>query len=73
MATLKVKGLELIALILMLIPILSIVGFIIYVVLCGAAKGNIKKIVIAILSIFIGFFASILLWLDAFNIINLDK
>lgn len=73
MATLKVKGLELIALILMLIPFVSIIGFIIYIIFCGAAKGNLLKLIVAILTIPFGLFASIFLWLDAFSIINLGK
>ncbi len=73
MATLKVKGLELIALLLMLFPFVSIIGFIIYVLFCGALKGNILKLIIAILTIPFGIFAAIFLWLDAFSVINLDR
>lgn len=69
----KIKKLELISLILMLFPFLSIIGFLIYVIMCGAAKGSLIKLVVAILTIPFGIIAAIFLWLDAFNIINLDK
>lgn len=69
----KIKKLELISLILMLFPFLSLIGFLIYVIMCGAAKGNIIKLVVAILTIPFGLIAAIFLWLDAFNVINLDK
>lgn len=70
---LKVKGLELIALILMLIPVVSLIGFLIYIIFCGALKGNFLKLLIAILTIPFGLFAAIFLWLDAFGILNLGK
>lgn len=69
----KIKKLELISLILMLFPLLSIVGFLIYVIMCGAVKGSLIKLVVAILTIPFGIIAAIFLWLDAFNVINLDK
>lgn len=72
MANLNVKGMELIALILMLIPFVSIIGLVIYIVFCGALKGSILKLIIAILTIPFGLLAAIFLWLDAFNVINLD-
>lgn len=72
MANLNVKGMELIALVLMLIPFVSIIGLVIYIVFCGALKGSILKLIIAILTIPFGLLAAIFLWLDAFSVINLD-
>lgn len=69
----KIKKLELISLILMLFPFISLIGFLIYVIMCGAAKGSLIKLVVAILTIPCGIFAAIFLWLDAFNVIDLDK
>ncbi len=69
----KIKKLELISLILMLFPFVSIIGFLIYVIMCGAAKGSLIKLVVAILTIPFGLLAAIFLWLDAFNVIDLDK
>lgn len=72
MANLNVKGMELIALILMLFPFVSLIGLVIYIVFCGALKGSILKLIIAILTIPFGLLAAIFLWLDAFSVINLD-
>lgn len=69
----KIKKIELVSLILMLFPFVSIIGFLIYVIMCGAAKGSLIKLVVAILTIPFGLLASIFLWLDAFNVIDLDK
>lgn len=68
MANSGVKGMELICLILMLIPGLGLIGFILYMIFCDA-KGI--KLIIALLSCFVGFIASIFLWLDAFGVISL--
>ncbi len=69
----NIKQPELLSLILMLIPFVSVIGFVIYVVICGAAKNNMLKLIIAVLTIFLGIFAAIFLWLDALDIINLDN
>lgn len=61
---------ELICLILMLIPIISIIGFILYFIWIKP-KG--LKLVVAILTIFFGLIPDIFLWLDAFNVLKLDK
>ncbi len=66
---LKLRPMELISLILMLIPGLALVGVILYFLTCGGARG--KKLIIMILSIFFGIFASIFLWLNAFGVITL--
>ncbi len=60
---------ELIPLIIMLIPFLSLIGVILYFVKCGGARG--KKLIIMLLTIPLGFLAGIFLWLDALGIITL--
>lgn len=62
---------KLIALILMLFPIVSIVGFIIYVL--DLLKGNwsVLELVVCILTIPFGFLAAIFLWLNALGVISL--
>ncbi len=62
---------KLIALILMLFPIISIIGFIIY--LLDMLKGNwsVIELVVAILTIPFGFLAGIFLWLNALGVIKL--
>lgn len=67
----KVKGLELISLILMLIPGISIIGLLLYIFGCGLLQGSVLKIIVAILTIPFGILAAIFLWLDAFGVINL--
>lgn len=69
----KIKKLELISLILMLFPLVAVIGFLIYVLFCGAAKGSLVKLIVAILTIPFGLIAGIFLWLDAFSVIDLDK
>lgn len=62
---------KLIALVLMLFPIISILGVIIYLV--DMIKGNYSflEIIIVILTIPFGFFASIFLWLNALGVIKI--
>ncbi len=66
---LKLRPMELISLVLMLIPGLALVGVILYFLTCGGARG--KKLIIMLLSILFGFIASIFLWLNALGVINL--
>ncbi len=68
MANSNVKGMELIALVLMLIPVISLIGFILYLIF---AKWSTLKLIVAILTIPFGFLAAIFLWLDAFGILSL--
>ncbi len=67
----KVQGTKLIALILMLIPVISIIGFILYVL--DMLKGNwsVIELIVALLTIPFGFLAAIFLWLNALGIIKL--
>lgn len=55
----------------MLIPGVALIGFIIYVLLGTTRQASTLEIVLAILSIFLGFIPAIFLWLNAFNIIRL--
>ncbi len=66
---LNLKPMELLCLVLMLIPGLALVGFILYLLTCGSARG--LKLILMILSIPFGFLASIWLWLDAVGVITL--
>ena len=67
----QIEQKKLIALILMLIPFISIIGFVIYVL--DMLKGNwsIIELIVCILTIPFGFFAAIFLWLNALGIIKL--
>lgn len=67
----KVQGTKLIALILMLFPVISIIGFILYVL--DMLKGNwsVIELIVALLTIPFGFLAAIFLWLNALGIIKL--
>ncbi len=71
MAERKLNTMEIVALILMLIPVLSIVGVILYILYCGKSRGI--KLLLLILSIPFGLLASIWLWLEAFGVIKLGK
>lgn len=66
----EINQMELIALILMLFPVISIIGVIIYILNIGKPSG-IVKLILLILTIPFGFFAAIFLWLDALGIISL--
>ena len=67
----KVQGTKLIALILMLFPVISSIGFILYVL--DMLKGNwsVIELIVALLTIPFGFLAAIFLWLNALGIIKL--
>ncbi len=71
MAKSNIKGMELLCLCLAIIPGLGLVGFILYMLFCGKAKGI--KLILWILSCFVGIFASLFLWLDAFGVIKLGE
>ncbi len=62
------KPLKIISLVLMLFPIISIIGFILYFL---SEKPTGLEIVVAILTIPFGLFAGIFLWLNALGIISL--
>lgn len=64
---------KLIALILMLFPVISIIGLVLYIIEVGKANCSLLEIVLLILSIPFGIFASIFLWLNALGVINLSK
>lgn len=66
----EINQMELIALILMLFPVISIIGVIIYILNIGKPSG-IVKLILLILTIPFGFFVAIFLWLDALGIISL--
>lgn len=66
----KIQTKKLIALVLMLFPILSIVGIILYV-LGSTEKFSLIELIVIILTIPFGFIAAIFLWLNALGIINL--
>ncbi len=61
---------ELIALLLMIIPVLSIFGFIYYVLKVGFTGSLLKKIMLLLAALF-GTLFTIILWIDALGIINL--
>lgn len=67
----KIQKNKLIALILMLIPVISIIGVIIYMI--DMLKGNYSmlEIVLVILTIPFGFIAAIFLWLNALGVLKL--
>lgn len=67
----KIQKNKLIALILMLIPLISIIGAIIYLV--DMLKGNwsFLELIIVLLTIPFGFIAAIFLWLNALGVIKL--
>lgn len=67
----QISGLKLLSLILMLFPIISIIGVIIYAM--DMLKGNwsIVELIVLILTIPFGLFAGIFIWLNALGIINL--
>lgn len=67
----NVKPIKLVALILMLIPGVALIGFIIYVLLGTTRQASTVEIILAVLSIFLGFIPAIFLWLNAFGIIKL--
>ena len=67
----KIQKNKLIALIFMLIPVISIIGVIIYVI--DMLKGNYSmlEIILVILTIPFGFIAAIFLWLNALGVLKL--
>lgn len=67
----KINGIKLIALVLILFPIISIFGVIIYAI--DMLKGNwtLVELIILILTIPFGFLAGIFLWLNALGVINI--
>ena len=67
----KIQKNKLIALIFMLIPVISIIGVIIYVI--DMIKGNYSmlEIILVILTIPFGFIAAIFLWLNALGVLKL--
>ncbi|MGL5358032.1 MAG: hypothetical protein ACRDA7_01510 [Metamycoplasmataceae bacterium] len=64
----KLETKKLLALILMLFPIISIIGFLLYVL---GTKISGRELIVAILTIPFGFLAAIFLWLNALGIISL--
>ncbi|MBR3348358.1 MAG: hypothetical protein IKG36_03000 [Mycoplasmataceae bacterium] len=67
----KIQKNKLIALIFMLIPVISIIGVIIYMI--DMLKGNYSmlEIILVILTIPFGFIAAIFLWLNALGVLKL--
>ena len=65
------KPLKLVALILMLIPGVSLIGVLIYLIGIGRNGMGVLELVLILLTIPFGFIAAIFLWLNAFGIINL--
>ncbi|MBR2055621.1 MAG: hypothetical protein IJ970_01025 [Mycoplasmataceae bacterium] len=67
----KIQKNKLIALIFMLIPVISIIGVIIYVI--DMIKGNYSmlEIILVILTIPFGVLAAIFLWLNALGVLKL--
>lgn len=67
----KIQKNKLIALIFMLIPVISIIGVIIYMI--DMLKGNYSmlEIILVILTIPFGVFAAIFLWLNALGVLKL--
>lgn len=59
---------KILSLILMLIPGISLIGFIMYFL---SEKPTSVELIVCILTIPFGFFAAIFLWLNALKIINL--
>ncbi|MGL4616777.1 MAG: hypothetical protein ACRCUM_00930 [Mycoplasmoidaceae bacterium] len=62
------KPLKIVSLILMLIPFVSLLGFILYFL---SEKPSGVELIICILTIPFGFFAGIFLWLNALGVIKL--
>lgn len=67
----KINGLKLIALILMLVPIVSIIGVIIYAIDMFRGNWTLVELIVLILTIPFGFLAAIFIWLNALGIINI--
>lgn len=61
------KPIKLLSLVLMLFPIISIIGFVLYFV---SEKPKFFELIVCLLTIPFGFFASIFLWLNAFGILK---
>ena len=68
---LNIEKKKLIALILMLIPFISIIGFVIYVLDLIRGNYSLIELIVCVLTIPFGFFAAIFLWLNALGIIKL--
>lgn len=62
------KPLKILSLVLMLIPLVSLFGFILYFL---SEKPSGKELIICVLTIPFGFFAGIFLWLNALGILKL--
>ncbi|MGL5640049.1 MAG: hypothetical protein ACRDCD_00085 [Mycoplasmoidaceae bacterium] len=62
------KPLKIVSLVLMLLPLVALLGFLLYFL---SEKPTGKELIICILTIPFGFFAGIFLWLNAFGIIKL--
>lgn len=67
----KIQKNKLIALILMLVPIISIIGVIIYMIDMFKGNYSMLEIIVVILTIPFGFFAAIFLWLNALGVLKL--
>lgn len=67
----KINGLKLIALILMLFPLISIIGVIIYAIDMFRGNWTLVELILLILTIPFGFLAAIFIWLNALGIINI--
>ena len=67
----RIEPLKLTALILMLFPVLSIIGFIIYLVGIGVRGMSTLELIMIILTIPFFLFAAIFLWLTALGVIKL--
>ena len=67
----KIQKNKLIALVLMLVPIISIIGVIIYMVDMFKGNYSMLEIFVVILTIPFGFLAAIFLWLNALGVLKL--
>ena len=67
----KIQKNKLIALVLMLVPIISIIGVIIYMVDMFKGNYSMLEIFVVILTIPFGFIAAIFLWLNALGVLKL--
>lgn len=67
----KIQKNKLIALILMLVPIISIIGVIIYMIDMFKGNYSMLEIFVVILTIPFGFLAAIFLWLNALGVLKL--
>ena len=67
----KIQKNKLIALILMLVPIISIIGVIIYMIDMFKGNYSMLEILLVILTIPFGFLAAIFLWLNALGVLKL--